>query len=112
MSTPSVRSERGSTSFARRTPSLVTMSAVAAATATMTTFSLTMNFLAILSMSATTDAGWSAVATFVKPGMSTRVRLGAFAARMLSMMGSDETAFEPFDCNDRSVSRSISARTS
>ena len=113
VSTPSVRSEFGSTSFATRTPSLVAMSALAADTATMTTFLLTMNFLAIFSMSATVDAGWSAVATFVRPGMSTSVRLGAPAARMDSMIGSAETAFLwPFDCKDRSVSRSISARTS
>ena len=113
VSTPSVRVELGSTSFATRTPSLVAMSALAADTATMTTFLLTMNFLAIVSMSKTVDAGWSAVATFVRPGMSTSVRLGAPAARMDSMMGSAETAFLwPFDCKDRSVSRSISKRTS
>lgn len=53
--------------------------------------------------------GWSSVAIFVSPGMSTSVRVGTLGERMVSIIGSLLTLF-PLP-SVRFVSASISSRT-
>mmetsp|Transcript_5727 Transcript_5727/g.16370 ORF Transcript_5727/g.16370 Transcript_5727/m.16370 type:complete len:200 (+) Transcript_5727:1420-2019(+) len=76
VSTPMVRSPAGSTSRARCSASEVARSALAGVTARIMAFSPLMYVRAMFSKSCTMDFGCPSIGTFVRPGISTMVRLG------------------------------------